>query len=164
MTKPTQTLSLYSCYHSFLNFLAFIGKTNVGKAFLGVFSFHESFGVLSYLSKINALLLRRKNTATVALTVDIILIAHFNRATVAIIFFEITWQILSSINFLHVNAHAIDELRIFMRTNGQGTGKIVKTKLHSHLSCFIQTVIKANLATVATLRLFFQTMHLLEIL
>ena len=51
-----------------------------------------------------------------------------------------------------------------MRTNGQGTGKIVKTKLHSHLSCFIQTVIKANLATVATLRLFFQTMHLLEIL
>ena len=92
----------------------------MGIVFFNILIQQERCGILLNLNQINVLGLSCIDASTITLTIDIILLAHLYLALVALIFLEITWNIVGGINLLHIDSDAVDGLRILMRTDGQG--------------------------------------------
>lgn len=98
----------------------------MGVVTFDVLACHKGFGIFFDLNEVDSLSLGTKDTAAVALAIDVIFGAHFNRTFVALIFLEIAWQILGIVDFLNFQTNGIDGLGVFVGADGQGTAEIVK--------------------------------------
>lgn len=80
---------------------------------VGIF-FEKSCRLFMHSFKINILFRRRKNTAAIALSVNFICLAQLDGSLIAIIFFEIAWQVASFEKLLDLNTDLVDDLAVFL--------------------------------------------------
>ena len=82
----------------------------MGIIFLDILIYHKGYCILLDLHQVDILGLSGIDTATVTLTIDIVLFTHLYRTFVTLILLKVTRKIMGGIDFLHIDPDTIDGL------------------------------------------------------
>ena len=100
------------------------------------------FSVFSLSSGIDA--------TAVVLTVEVVFVGEFDGTFVAVLFFEVGWEMLDVVDFCQFFTDFVDLGCVFQRADGKGGGKIVIAALFCQFCCFFHAEAVAFEAAFAT--------------
>ena len=115
------------------------------------------FSVFSLSSGIDA--------TAVVLTVEVIFVGEFDGTFVAVLFFEVGWEMLDVVDFCQFFSDFVNLGCVFQRADGKGGGKIVIAALFCQFCCFFHAEAVAFEAAFAAFGYVFEAFcHLEEFL